>query len=814
MLLTYKRIVGFTLLIFTILLTPKAQTLLDSLTEMPHAEQQFIPVTNITGDLTEMNEQIRQYRENLLTSSEKAVLSGQTDTLLLRIRIMREDPRIDQIDNLSFRNLAKMENEWSHIRVRILEREDILQDLFNRKQEILIELNSKGILWGATLDTLNARNSSATLINRVNVMTDTLNSFEKRFNSDSDFLQDMLVEISAAIILCNNTLAEIRKAGTITGTRLFRITHPPVWTAIKSVRTGERVLSTRKAIATDIYNEFRDFGREESVRIVLHLLLFLVLLRLITKSFRNIEADIENLPGNGLETVKTIIHRPWSATILVTFLLSYPIYGMLPGTVGFLNLLIIFYPVVRILYDIMPEKTRHYIILPSVAVLLAFLHSYTFGASLVSRFFLTGLDLFAVISVLSAIRKRTFRNNVPGKKAGMLLYYLAIAGTLMMGISLIASVIGAIRLAEFITYATLNSLALVFVIYAITKTLNSLLYIVIYGVFSDSLKALAVHRDLFYKRISAALTILSWTIWASFALNQFAVRSEVVAAIRAVAGAGLNVGTVNVTIAVLILFILILWFTVWVSRVIKLVIEGEIAPRVKMKRGVPGAITLLLRIAIITIGFLIAFAATGVELDKMAILLGALGVGIGFGLQNIFNNLVSGIILAFERPIQEGDVIEVEELWGTVKEIGIRSSIILTYDGAEVIVPNGNLISNELINWTLTDKQRRAEVTVGVAYGTDPERVLEILDRIAADEDEVMNEPAPLALFTGFGTSSLDFKLLVWITTVERRFIIQSRLNVSINRALAEAGIEIPFPQHDLHIRSVDKPITEEKPEK
>jgi potassium efflux system protein len=214
------------------------------------------------------------------------------------------------------------------------------------------------------------------------------------------------------------------------------------------------------------------------------------------------------------------------------------------------------------------------------------------------------------------------------------------------------------------------------------------------------------------------------------------------------------------------------------------------------------------------VGFLFAIAAAGVEMNKLAILLGALGVGIGFGLQNIFNNLVSGIILAFERPIQEGDIIEVGELWGTVKEIGIRASTVFTFDGAEVIVPNGNLISKELINWTLTNQQRRVEVTVGVKYGTDTEKVLAILRKVAAEHKEILKEPAPLALFTGFGESSLDFRLLFWIPKADNRFIIHSELNVAVNNALKEAGIEIPFPQHDLHVRSVDSSLLKNLPGK
>jgi potassium efflux system protein len=218
-------------------------------------------------------------------------------------------------------------------------------------------------------------------------------------------------------------------------------------------------------------------------------------------------------------------------------------------------------------------------------------------------------------------------------------------------------------------------------------------------------------------------------------------------------------------------------------------------------------VSLLLRITIITIGFLLAVAAAGLKLDKLTLLLGAFGVGIGFGLQNIFNNLVSGIIIAFERPIKDGDIIEVGTLLGVVKEIGIRSSIIKTYEGSEVIVPNGNLISNELINWTRSDMHRRGEVSVGVAYGTDPRTVISLLLETARNFDQVLPDPEPVALFTGFGDSSLDFRLLFWIPDADSRLIIQSEMSVRVNQAIVDAGITIPFPQQDLHVKSVDTQI-------
>jgi small-conductance mechanosensitive channel len=194
------------------------------------------------------------------------------------------------------------------------------------------------------------------------------------------------------------------------------------------------------------------------------------------------------------------------------------------------------------------------------------------------------------------------------------------------------------------------------------------------------------------------------------------------------------------------------------------------------------------------------------HMTNLSIVLGAFSVGIGFGLQNIFNNMVSGLILAFERPINVGDVVQVGELMGTVRSIGLRASTIKSFDGAEVIVPNGNLMSNEMINWTLSDSFRRMDIRVGVAYGTDPERVLEIMMQIAGEHAGVRKKPAPSAFFIEFGDSSLNFRLLAWVL-LDNRLEVESELHVLINKKLAEAGIEIPFPQRDLHIRSDDTKI-------
>jgi len=213
------------------------------------------------------------------------------------------------------------------------------------------------------------------------------------------------------------------------------------------------------------------------------------------------------------------------------------------------------------------------------------------------------------------------------------------------------------------------------------------------------------------------------------------------------------------------------------------------------------------RYSIITIGVLLAVTAAGIPVDNLTVLFGAFGVGIGFGLQNIFNNIVSGFILLFERPIQIGDTIEVGQLklTGTVKSIGVRSSNVRTFDGAEVIVPNGQLISNEVVNWTLSDRRRRIEIIAGVAYGSDTYKVKKLLLKVLDQHPDVISDPEPIVLFVALGDSSLDFRMLFWTAESSNWINIRSEVMFSIYDVLNKEGITIPFPQMDLHLRSGDE---------
>ena len=224
-----------------------------------------------------------------------------------------------------------------------------------------------------------------------------------------------------------------------------------------------------------------------------------------------------------------------------------------------------------------------------------------------------------------------------------------------------------------------------------------------------------------------------------------------------------------------------------------------------MERGTRDALVTMAGYLGVALALIVGLGIAGVTFTNLAIIAGALSVGIGFGLQNIVNNFVSGLILLFERPIKKGDWIVVGNTEGYVKKISIRSTQIETFDRADVIVPNSDLISTQVTNWMLYDKTGRIRVPIGVAYGTDVEKVRQILNAIALDDERIItnnDEYKVRILFLRFGESSLDFELRCHIKNIDDRMQVLSDINFKIEKAFREQSIEIPFPQRDLHIRS------------
>ena len=307
--------------------------------------------------------------------------------------------------------------------------------------------------------------------------------------------------------------------------------------------------------------------------------------------------------------------------------------------------------------------------------------------------------------------------------------------------------------------------------------------------------------DAILRALHLVVLLFCWTIGVLVFTLAHSALDDLLRIANLVANASVSAGDVTITVSAILSALAVVVVTWLVTKVVRFVLDHEILPRLDLRTGVPIAISTIVGYVLVVTGFVLAMAALGIDLTKVTLLAGALGIGVGLGLQSVVSNFASGLILMLERPINVGDQIDVGGVVGEVKRIGVRSSTIRTAQGAEVIVPNADLASKQVTNWTLSDRARRYEIDVGVAYGSDPARVLRLLEGAAAEVPEVQKVPPPRALFTGFGDSSLDFRLFAWVESVDIGLQAQNGLRMAILRALDAAGIAIPFPQRDLHIR-------------
>ncbi len=267
-----------------------------------------------------------------------------------------------------------------------------------------------------------------------------------------------------------------------------------------------------------------------------------------------------------------------------------------------------------------------------------------------------------------------------------------------------------------------------------------------------------------------------------------------------------SIGGASFTFGGFVIFIFVIWLSSIASKVISYLYEVS-AQRVtdlsvaKKKNRTSG---LIIRMGVFSIGFLLAIAASNFPLDKLTIIISAFGVGIGFGLQNIVNNLVSGLILAFEKPINIGDVIQVDGHMGTMKEIGIRSSKIATGDGSEVIIPNGDLISHQVINWTLSNSNRQIELRVITAYGVDIHKVKDVLKNLLSNRDDVMTNPGPAVFVNDMNENAVEFKVLFWEADISTTGTLKSKILTEMYEAIRKEGVQLPSTQKDIYVHFPD----------
>ena len=295
-------------------------------------------------------------------------------------------------------------------------------------------------------------------------------------------------------------------------------------------------------------------------------------------------------------------------------------------------------------------------------------------------------------------------------------------------------------------------------------------------------------------RFQSILRMLASIVWFLALLRNFTVYDVTMQFLSTLFSKRWIIGNMTFTLESVVVFICIIWLSSVISNIINFFFGSKNA-NLGTKRSSLGSVMLLVRLAILAVGFMIAVAAAGIPIDRLSLMIGALGVGIGFGLQNIVNNLVSGVIIAFERPIQIGDQIEIGNKAGIVKEIGVRSSKIKSSEGADIIVPNGDMLSQHLINWTMQDRNKRVEFIIGVSYDADIRQVRTLIQETLRNNKSILQPPDPVVILQAFSDQAMEVRILFWSSELSQAGTLRSNVMIDVYSALAAAGVPLPYPK-------------------
>jgi potassium-dependent mechanosensitive channel len=362
------------------------------------------------------------------------------------------------------------------------------------------------------------------------------------------------------------------------------------------------------------------------------------------------------------------------------------------------------------------------------------------------------------------------------------------------GASALAAAAGYLDLAAFLGVGLFYGFFLAFVLQALRVVVAHLVTIGLARGPVARLHAIARHRALIERRARTAIDVAAVALWMWTMLGHFDLLAPAGALLQGVLDARLHVGELDLPLARVLGFLAVVIGVYLTTRLVVMVLEEDVYSRMTLPRGVPYALSTLTRYGLLLAGFLLALGTLGLDLTRLTVLVSAFGLGLGFGLQQIMNNFVSGLILLFERPVQVGDSIQLGDLGGDVLRIGIRSSTLLTPQGAEVIVPNSRMIEEKVTNWTLSDRRRRIDLDVGVTGDTDPERIITLLADIARRDPRVSGDPPPEALLLRFGEAAADYQLRIWTDDPEW-MRLRSDLAVALQRALRAVRVEDSAPR-------------------
>jgi potassium efflux system protein len=725
--------------------------------------------------------------EDPVTSAIEQDLLVLTNEIPMRLeensRILSRNPDLETLRDLG--------REWQHLRQELT---DWTHQLTKRASQISTDearLTQLSEAWEATRTAATTSNAPPLIRQRVQATLEEVHRVQAMTKAQQELvldLQSQVGEQSARVSLAENAIAEARRE---MFQRLLVRDGPAIWSSglwgkpwLALVEESQRsLLRQTSALAA--------YARRKPGRFLLHGLVLMVLSSFLVWTRRRLRAVRGR--EDGLRQATLVFEAPIATAIVLSVLISGWIYPQAPRLLWAMAGIATLIPVVIVLRKLIEpplfpllNALVGFYILDQFRVVAASQEAFSRVLLLLETaagtVFFLWLTRSARLRVSQETRMDRFRTTLQRVARLAWLCFLA---------AFLANLFGYESLSKLVGNTVLTGAYLSLAVYALMRIVDGLV-----------LSALSVppmgrwdwvvrSRRMLQTRVWRLLEWVALGLWVVLLLEVLSLRAPLYQNVKEFISAKAHFGSFSLSLGDLLVLGLSIWVAVFISRVAQFFLEAEVYPRVDLAPGLHYSISKMVHYVILLAGIFIAIGALGFDLTKLTILAGAVGVGVGFGLQNIINNFVSGLILLFERPVKIGDVVQLDTAEGVVERIGIRASVVRTVNGSEVIVPNGKFISDPVTNWTFSNQQRLLSIPLAIAAIPDPQGVMNLLKRVASEHPLVLKDPPPQVLLGSFGGGTFTFEVRVWTNRLGSGPQIRSDLSLAFNAALIAQNVTL-----------------------
>lgn len=788
----------FSLLLFLFFSTGVIAQDTSASTDSTSVSRESIAIGDISEESEKLGQQVLKLKGTLDRSSRIAEIDSIVETSTPEILKLVDSVFLKRED-VTLRDLKVRKVEWNNYKEVLSEYQNVVK---NRTEEISKVINNVYYdlkRWENTKKEFSDRNDSKDMAESFDKAILALNGIMDSANARLDSVFVTQKKITDLVLVVDEEISNIEFAENQRRKDYFVFDSPPIWKGSKKIMVGDSIAPESLSSYALIYKglkqnkkQFTDFFNLNIQIFILQIIFLILLTAFLIVADRKWKRNILNLRNPIEIQANTILKNPILTTLSVGVLVSAFFYNSMVPAYAEFHIIVVLFATVLLLPKVTDKKFSPFLWLLFLVYLINTFEAFIGVKANLIRWLLI-VDAFILFVSLYIGLKIVKANPEKFSQIIKIFRFVGILYMFLLVLSVIANVIGMVAMSNYLTKSVITSLTFGVVIYLAIKVFTSIFILIFKFRKSTNIQTLTAMVKATHQRIRPLFNFIGLLFWLFFTLSGFELYDFIINWYNDLIAMEWRVGEMTISLGGILAFLGIFIFTLIIAKIAAALFQDEWMVNV-LPRGIAPAISLVLRIVVIGIGLYAGFSAAGVDLSKLGFILGALGVGIGFGLQNVVLNFVSGLILAFERPINLGDTIEVDMEMGVVTNIGVRSSNIRAYSGAEVIIPNGDLISKKVINWTLSNRNRRSKIPMKTSPDADPEKVIELFNTIAKEQPETSKEPAPKTYFYGYGPDgNLNFALMYW-TTFSDTLKTDSKIALEIFKALKKEGLDAPAP--------------------